>query len=176
MQVVTEFYRTATLPTELNNTFLTLIPKKLAPTIPQDFPPISLCNVIYKIIAKSLANRIKDHLPNLIHPIQSAFIQGRRISTNIILTQEIIHSFNLSSWNQKAFLLKVDLAKAFDRTGISLPILLLNIISMLISFPCCMLASPLLQCRCSLMEGLLITFTLQGVSDRVALFLLIFLS
>jgi hypothetical protein len=115
MQVVTEFYRTATLPTGLNNTFLTLIPKKLAPTIPQDFRPISLCNVIYKIIAKSFANRIKDHLPNLIHPNQSAFIQGRRISINIILTQEIIHSFNLSSWNQKAFLLKVDFAKAFDR-------------------------------------------------------------
>jgi hypothetical protein len=42
-------------------------------------------------------------------------VQGRHISTNIIITQEIIHSFNLKSWNHKAFFLKLDLAKAFDQ-------------------------------------------------------------
>jgi len=42
-------------------------------------------------------------------------MQGRHIASNIIIAQEIIHSFNLKSWKQEAFLLKVDLAKAFDR-------------------------------------------------------------
>jgi hypothetical protein len=83
--------------------------------VPQDFRPISLCDVIYKIIAKSLADILKKRLPDIIHPTQFAFVQGRRISNNIIITQEIIHSFNLKTWQQKAFLLKVDLAKAFDR-------------------------------------------------------------
>lgn len=82
---------------------------------PQDFRSISLCNVIYKLIAKSLANRIKPHLPDTISHAQAAFITDRHISSNVIITQEIIHSFNLKNWNQKAFLLKLDLAKAFDR-------------------------------------------------------------
>ena len=80
-----------------------------------DYRPISLCNVIYKIIAKSLANRLKPHLTDYIDPAQQAFIEGRRISDNIIIAQEISHSFALRSWNHLAFMLKIDLAKAFDR-------------------------------------------------------------
>jgi hypothetical protein len=81
----------------------------------QDFRPISLCNVIYKLIAKSLAERLKPHLPNYIDQAQAAFIKNRHISSNIIITQDIIHSFGLKTWNQQGFLLKLDLAKAFDR-------------------------------------------------------------
>jgi hypothetical protein len=77
--------------------------------------PISLCNVIYKIISKSLANRIKNHLPNYISQAESAFVANRHISSNIIIMQEIIHSFNLSTWKDCSFILKIDLAKAFDR-------------------------------------------------------------
>jgi hypothetical protein len=47
--------------------------------------------------------------------VQQAFLQGRRISNNITIAQEITHSFQLSSWKEQAFMLKVDLAKAFDR-------------------------------------------------------------
>src|SRR3954463_7329064 len=87
--------------------------KKLIPIVPTDYRPISLCNVVYKIISKCLANRLKPHLPDYIHPAQQAFIEGRRICDNIIIAQEITHSFNLSNWNSKAFMLKIDLAKAF---------------------------------------------------------------
>jgi hypothetical protein len=103
------------MPTDLNKTFISLIPKKTNPATPHDFRPISLCNVIYKIITKSLANRLKNHLPNYISQAQSAFIANRHITSNIIITQEIIHSFNLTSWKDHAFILKIDLAKAFDR-------------------------------------------------------------
>jgi hypothetical protein len=114
-KLVTDFYTYAHMPTEINQTFITLIPKKNQPTTPQDYRPISLCNVIYKIISKSLANRLKNHLPNYVSHAQSAFIAHRHISSNIIITQEIIHSFNLKSWKHNVFLLKIDLAKAFDR-------------------------------------------------------------
>ncbi|WVZ58870.1 hypothetical protein U9M48_009094 [Paspalum notatum var. saurae] len=77
--------------------------------------PISLCNVIYKIIYSTIAKRIKKHLPSYIDKSQATFIPGRHISTNIILAQEITHSFSLKNWNQRAFMLKIDLTKAFDR-------------------------------------------------------------
>jgi hypothetical protein len=115
VRLVSDFYSQAFLPADLNQRFLTLIPKKPNPSSPQDYRPIGLCNVIYKIIVKSQADRVQPHLPNYISQAQSAFISGRHISSNVILTQEIIHSSALKSWTSQAFLLKIDLAKAFDR-------------------------------------------------------------
>jgi hypothetical protein len=115
LDLIKNFYNTGYMPPDINNTHIALIPKNNNPVSTKDYRPISLCNIIYKIIAKSLADRIKHHLPNIIHPSQNAFIQGRNIATNIIIVQEIVHSFCLKSWKQKAFLLKLDLAKAFDR-------------------------------------------------------------
>lgn len=115
VQLVRNFFHTGIMPAHINDTHIALIPKKLVPLVPADYRPISLCNVIYKLIAKSLANRLKPHLPDYVHPSQQAFIEGRRISNNIIIAQEITHSFALSTWKDKAFMLKIDLAKAFDR-------------------------------------------------------------
>jgi hypothetical protein len=114
-KVVKDFYTHAHMPAEMNQTYITLIPKNNHPISPQDYRPISLCNVIYKIISKSLANRLKNHLPGYVSQAQSAFIANRHISSNIVITQEIIHSFNLTSCKTNAFILKIDLAKAFDR-------------------------------------------------------------
>jgi hypothetical protein len=50
-------------PETLNNTYICLIPKNKNPTTPADFRPIALCNVILKIITKTIANRIKNILP-----------------------------------------------------------------------------------------------------------------
>jgi hypothetical protein len=96
-KVVKDFYCSAILPSDMNNTFIALIPKNTTPTVPQDFRPINLCNVIYKIIVKSLADILKKRLPDIIHPTQFSFVQDRCISNNIIITQEIIHSFNLKT-------------------------------------------------------------------------------
>jgi hypothetical protein len=101
-KVVAIFYTHAVLPPDINKTFISLIPKKNNPTLPQDYRPICLCNVIYKIIVKSLANRVKHHLPNYVSHSQYAFIAHRHISSNIIITQEIIHSLNLKSWTSDA--------------------------------------------------------------------------
>jgi hypothetical protein len=113
--VITNFYAHAYIPTKINKTYITLITKNNQPTTPQDYRPISLCNVIYKIISKSLANRLKQHLPSYVNHAQYAFIAHRHISSNIIITRETIHSFNLKSWKEHAFIPKIDLAKTFDR-------------------------------------------------------------
>lgn len=111
--LVDNFYTTATFPRDINQTFIALIPKNQSLT-PMDHRTIGLCNVIYKIISKSVANRVKDHLTDFICHSQATFILGKHITSNIIITQEIIHSFNLKAWKDHAFLLKIDLAKAFD--------------------------------------------------------------
>ena len=51
-----------------NATFLTLIPRQARADSSDKFRPITLCNVIYKIISKVIAIRLKPLLPNLICP------------------------------------------------------------------------------------------------------------
>lgn len=58
---------------KLNKTNITLIPKSKLPTTMTEFRPIILSNVVYKIIAKVLTNRLKAILPNIISKNQSAF-------------------------------------------------------------------------------------------------------
>ncbi|GJY29296.1 reverse transcriptase domain, reverse transcriptase zinc-binding domain protein [Tanacetum coccineum] len=60
-----------------------------------DYRPISCCNVLYKCISRIISNRLKDSLTNLVNLNQSAFILGRCISDNILLTQELMHNYHL---------------------------------------------------------------------------------
>ena len=65
-----------TIPHLLNHTLITLIPKRKNPSLVSDYRPISLCNVLYKIFAKVLANRLKIFLNSVINENQSAFAKG----------------------------------------------------------------------------------------------------
>lgn len=55
---------------EINKTFITLIPKIKNPENVSQYRPISLCNVFYKILSKTLANRIKYVITDIISPNQ----------------------------------------------------------------------------------------------------------
>lgn len=94
---------------------LILIPKVKDPCQVGDYRPISVCNVLYKVISKILTSRLKPYIAGCISTSQSAFVPGREISESVILLREVLHSFKSSSYSNPDFCLKVDLSKAFDR-------------------------------------------------------------
>lgn len=77
----------------LNSTDIVLIPKTQNPTNLVNFKPISLCTVLYKIVAKTITNRLKEVIGRCIDAAQSAFIPRRLISNNVLLAYEILHTF-----------------------------------------------------------------------------------
>lgn len=104
------------ISSEMNRTYIALIPKIPNPENAKDFRPISLCNVIYKVISKTLANRMKKSLNSLIGKYQNAFIKGRSIADNIILAHETLSKIRRSKARVKPLVaFKMDMSNAYDR-------------------------------------------------------------
>ncbi|XP_057793280.1 uncharacterized protein LOC131009894 [Salvia miltiorrhiza] len=113
-----EWLNAAALPPQLNRTIISLIPKVTNPSNMKDLRPISLCNVVYKLISKVLCNRLKSALPQLIDRAQSAFVEGRLIHDNILIAFEAIHSMKKKIRGKFGTMaLKIDISKAYDRVS-----------------------------------------------------------
>ena len=65
-EAIQEFFAIGRMCKQWNSTRLVLIPKVQSPSSPNDFKPISCCNVIYKGISKLLCSRLKEILPRLV--------------------------------------------------------------------------------------------------------------
>ena len=92
---VLQLLNSGCMPNGLNETSICLIPKVNSPQKISEFRPISLCNVLYKIVAKVLSNRLKLILPEVISESQSAFVPRRQIIDNVIAPFETMHSIDL---------------------------------------------------------------------------------
>lgn len=78
-------------PTPLNHTYILLIPKVKSPKSPKDFRPISLYNVVFRVITKVIANHLKIVLELVISLNQSTFVPNMLIMDNAMVTFEIFH-------------------------------------------------------------------------------------
>jgi hypothetical protein len=105
----------ATIPMGWNDTTIVMIPKVDEPEKVTQFHPISLCNVVYKVISKMLAYRLKSMLPEIISDSQSAFVPGRLITDNILLAYECIHTMKKKKGSKGACAIKLDMHKAYNR-------------------------------------------------------------
>jgi hypothetical protein len=110
-----DFFGNNHLQQQHNHTFIVLIPKQLGASSVHQFRPISLCNIIYKIISKLLANRFKGLLHRFISPHQSAFVPTRSIQDSTIMAHELFHTVNSKRGRGGLMAIKIDMEKAFDR-------------------------------------------------------------
>ena len=101
---------------ELNKTNIVLVPKCAHPTTMKDLRPIAFCDVVYKILAKVLANHLKNLLPLIISEAQSVSVPGRSICDNVLAAFELIHYMKRrTKGKQGNVVLKIDISKAYER-------------------------------------------------------------
>ncbi|GJS24848.1 hypothetical protein Tco_0453480 [Tanacetum coccineum] len=110
---IRDFFSNGKLLKVLNHAIISLIPKVSTPAKINDYRPISCCNVLFKCISKVIANRIKEDLGDLVSINQSDFVPGRRISDNILLTQELMWNYHRKRGPPRCAF-KVDIQKAYD--------------------------------------------------------------
>lgn len=81
-----------------------------------DLRPISLCNVLIRILSKVLSNRLKPCLASIISDRLNAFVGGRLLTDNALVAFEINHYMKRKAQGKYGVAgLKIDISKAYDR-------------------------------------------------------------
>ncbi|KAL5826782.1 hypothetical protein ACOSQ3_018623 [Xanthoceras sorbifolium] len=100
----------------LGKAVMVLIPKSKLLVRILEFKPINLCNVVYKVIAKVLANRLKVVLDKVISPNESAFEPGRLITGNVLVGFEYLYVLRSRKLGKMSYIaLKLDMNKTYYR-------------------------------------------------------------
>ena len=113
MGVVNAFISGQMIPKYFSHSCIILLPKVSNLKKFNEFRPISLSNFTCKIISKLVNTRVRPILSSSISSNRSGFVEGRSISENIILTQEIIHRIKKPNIGSN-FMIKLCMAKSFD--------------------------------------------------------------
>ena len=69
--------------------------------------------MVYKIISKVVANRLKPLLPSLIYVEQASYVEERQILNNIIQAHEVVHSLTIN--RKVGMIMQLHIAKAYDK-------------------------------------------------------------
>ena len=114
IQAIQEIFETTIIPEDWGATNLFLIPKINHPDMITQFRPISLCNTRYKLVSHIILQRLEPYIADIINPCQVGFVSGHRMSDNIFIVQEIIHTMVRKFGPKGHVALKLDLKKAYN--------------------------------------------------------------
>jgi hypothetical protein len=94
MALITDFYEERLPLYSLNFRIVTLLPKIKEATRIEQYRPICLLNVSFKIFTKVATNRLMGVANKVVQPSQTAFILGRNIMEGVVILHETIHELN----------------------------------------------------------------------------------
>lgn len=116
VEAVQEFFVNGTLHRQVNATVIALISKFPGASSLKEFRPISLCNTVYKIISRLLANRLKLFIGDAVQRNQAGFINGRLLCENVLLASELVKDFNKPGSTSRGCL-QIDITKVYDNVN-----------------------------------------------------------
>ena len=100
---VKQVFRDRNIPEYLNKTNIVLIPKNQGPESITHYRPISLCNLVYKIVSKILVGRIRPLLDQIVSPCQDGLLLYLQIQAQAILIEldakAVVDAFNLQNYS-----------------------------------------------------------------------------
>src|SRR5438128_11871063 len=97
----------------LNFGIITLITKVQEANMIQQYRPICLLNVSFKIFTKVATNRLNMVADKVISPTQTTFLQGRNKLEGVVILHETIHELHRKK--SSGVILKIDFEKAYDK-------------------------------------------------------------
>ncbi|KAI0504504.1 hypothetical protein KFK09_015456 [Dendrobium nobile] len=112
-RAVRSFFIKGYMPNGVKSTALAIIPKHKNAANISDYRPIALCNVLYKIISKVMANRLKPVMCLIVKDNQAGFVKSRVSTDNILLASDILY-YAGKRGGANLFCAKLDIKKAFD--------------------------------------------------------------
>ncbi|XP_022853935.1 uncharacterized protein LOC111375367, partial [Olea europaea var. sylvestris] len=113
VEAIMEFFSSGSILKQINHAVIALVQNSSHNPSVGDDRPISCCNVICKVITKTLASRLRPILGDIVDQAQTAFIEGRSMMQNIHLAQELLRQYNRKRVASRC-LLKIDIRKAYD--------------------------------------------------------------
>jgi hypothetical protein len=99
----------------LNLGVITLIPKGQDVTRIQQYRPICLLNVSFKIFTKAATIQLNSVADHIIKTTQTTFMQGCNILEGVVILHETIQELHRKK--QNGVILKIDFGKAYDKVN-----------------------------------------------------------